>query len=86
MHYFDGYMQPMLLSQLPKSKRARITAIASDESMKQKIIEMGLSEGLEVSVLHEGPFGRDPIAVLVEGHIVAMRRAEASTITVEQIA
>jgi ferrous iron transport protein A len=53
--------------------------------MKQKILEMGLCEGLEVSILNEGPFGRDPIAVLVEGHIVAMRRAEAATITVEPI-
>ncbi|MFZ4124970.1 MAG: FeoA family protein [Rickettsiales bacterium] len=73
----------ILLTQLPKSTRARITAIASDESMKQKIIEMGLSEGLEVTLLHEGPFGRDPIAVLVEGHVVAMRRSEAETVTVE---
>ncbi|MBN8542767.1 MAG: ferrous iron transport protein A [Alphaproteobacteria bacterium] len=71
------------LTQLKKSIRARITAIASDESMKQKIIEMGLCEGLEVTLLHEGPFGRDPIAVLVEGHVVAMRRSEAATVTVE---
>lgn len=77
-------MTPSLnLSELLKSQRARITAIATDESMKQKLIEMGLSEGLEVSVLHEGPFGRDPIAVLVEGHVVAMRRSEAASISVE---
>lgn len=74
---------PLLLSQLEKEQRARITAIATDESMKQKLIEMGLSEGLEVSVLHEGPFGRDPIAVLIEGHVVAMRRSEAANISVE---
>lgn len=78
-------MSALPLSQLPKHQTARITQIATDESMKQKLIEMGLSEGLEVRVLHEGPFGRDPIAVLVEGHVVAMRRKEADSVSVETL-
>lgn len=76
-------MSKITLNQLAKSQTARITHLTNEEGLKQRLIEMGLCEGLEVKLLHEGPFGRDPLAVLIEGHIVAMRRAEAAKVEVE---
>ena len=48
--------------------------------MERRLIEMGFVEGAEVSVLHEGLFGRDPIAVRVGSTTVALRRREAMSI------
>jgi ferrous iron transport protein A len=45
-------------------------------------IELGFTEGASVEILHEGIFGRDPIAVRVNGATVALRRREAMAILV----
>ncbi|ANT60975.1 iron transporter FeoA [Salipiger sp. CCB-MM3] len=56
--------------------------LAPDE-MERRLIEMGFIEGVEVSVIHEGPFGRDPIAVRVGAATVALRRRDAMAILTE---
>lgn len=43
---------------------------------------MGFVEGASVEILHEGVFGRDPIAVRVDNATVAIRRREAMAILV----
>ncbi|WP_420962698.1 FeoA family protein [Brucella sp. IR073] len=52
----------------------------SPEEIERRLLELGFSEGAEVSVLHEGPVARDPIAVRVGGVVVALRRQEAMAI------
>lgn len=48
--------------------------------IERRLIELGFVEGAQVHVLHEGLFGRDPIAVRVNGSTVALRRREAMAI------
>jgi ferrous iron transport protein A len=70
--------------------RGRIDAIAADDAMsslapgelERRLLELGFTEGAEVEILHEGFFGRDPIAVRVNGATVALRRREAMAILV----
>lgn len=50
--------------------------------LERRLIELGFTEGAEVEVLHEGLFGRDPIAVRVNDATVAIRRREAMAIFV----
>jgi len=50
--------------------------------LEQRLLELGFVEGAEVEVLHEGPLGRDPIAVRVNDTTVALRRREAMAIIV----
>lgn len=50
--------------------------------MERRLIELGFVEGAKVTILHEGLFGRDPIAVRVGGATVALRRREAMAILV----
>lgn len=50
--------------------------------MERRLIELGFIEGARVTILHEGLFGRDPIAVRVNGTTVALRRREAMAILV----
>ena len=56
--------------------------LAADE-MERRLIEMGFLEGAEVEVMHEGPFGRDPIAIRVGRATVALRRRDAMAILTE---
>lgn len=48
--------------------------------IERRLLELGFLEGAEVSILHEGLIGRDPIAVRVNGSTVALRRSEAMAI------
>ena len=50
--------------------------------LESRLIELGFIEGAHVEILHEGPFGRDPIAVRVNNATVALRRREAMAIFV----
>jgi len=47
---------------------------------EQRLLEMGFVEGARVEIRHQGPLGRDPIAVKVNNAMVAVRRAEACAI------
>ena len=50
--------------------------------LESRLLELGFVEGAEISVLHEGPFGRDPMAVRVNNTTIALRRREAMAILV----
>jgi ferrous iron transport protein A len=50
--------------------------------IESRLIELGFVEGAEIKILHEGPIGRDPIAVRINGTTIALRRREAMAILV----
>lgn len=50
--------------------------------LERRLIEMGLVEGARIEVLHEGFPRRDPIAVRVGDHTIALRRSEANAVRV----
>ncbi len=45
-----------------------------------------MEEGQEVALMHEGPVGRDPLAIRMNDRIIALRRRDASHIHVQPIA
>ena len=47
------------------------------KELESRLIELGFIEGAYVEVLHEGPFGHDPIAVRINNATIALRRREA---------
>ncbi|CAN5596281.1 FeoA family protein [soil metagenome] len=51
--------------------------------LERRLLEMGFVEGALIEVLHEGLFGRDPIAVRIDDMRVALRRREAAAVTVQ---
>lgn len=55
----------------------------SNEEMVDRLREIGFAEGLTIELLHESPFGKDPIAVRVGDMTVALRRAQARLIKVK---
>lgn len=50
--------------------------------LERRLLELGFVEGARIELLHEGLFGRDPIAMKVDGVRVALRRHEAASLTV----
>ena len=75
----------MRLGELRKGDKARIVKVGSSDlacEMTARLLEMGLLEGSCVEVLHEAPFGGDPVAVRVRGALIALRRCEANMIEV----
>lgn len=76
-------MSAIPLSTLPRGQMARIHDIAADDHLARKLLEMGVMEGLDVCILHRGPLGGDPLAIRLNDRIIALRRRDASHITVE---
>ena len=50
--------------------------------LERRLLELGFVEGAKIELLHEGLFGRDPIAMKVDDMRVALRRQEAASLTV----
>lgn len=76
----------MKLSELRRGEVARIQHFEADDNLTRKLLELGLTEGLELRMSHTGPFGRDPIAIEVHDRCIALRRRDAAHVTVEKIA
>ena len=65
--------------------RAAASGGLAAEEIERRLLELGFVEGARVEILHEGLFGRDPIAVRVDSATIALRRREASAILVEPL-
>lgn len=50
--------------------------------LERRLLELGFVEGARIELLHEGLFGRDPIALKVDDMRVALRRHEAASLVV----
>ncbi len=61
-----------------------IKALIGPEPLLKRLMDLGVIEGEQVFVLHEAPFGKDPIAVQVRGTLLALRRVEASAVIVQK--
>lgn len=56
-----------------------------DESeLKQRMMTMGLIPGTKVKILRSAPLG-DPIAIGVRSYNLALRRADAEKVQVQQV-
>lgn len=50
--------------------------------LERRLLELGFVEGARIELLHEGLFGRDPIAMKLDEMRVALRRHEAASLTI----
>lgn len=70
------------LSDLPRGQKAVITGIDEGNEIYLRLHEMGFDEGINIEVIQIGPFGGDPLAVNVDGVVIALRRSEAAKVRV----
>ena len=55
-----------------------------DSALKERLMTMGLIPGTKVQILRSAPLG-DPIAIRVRSYNLAIRKAAAEKIAVEQV-
>lgn len=75
----------MKLSELAIGKDAFITSVETrDITLRKHILEMGLTPGVEVSMLKTAPLG-DPLEILVRGYNLTIRKSEAENINISDV-
>jgi Fe2+ transport system protein FeoA len=55
-----------------------------DDAMALRLMELGFIKNSQVYVIHEAPFTHDPIAVVVRGKKIAVRRSDAALVLVSE--
>ena len=60
----------------------RVVKIHGEGAIKRRIMDMGLTKGVEVYIRKVAPLG-DPIEVTVRGYELSLRKDEAEAIEVE---
>lgn len=71
----------MTLDTIPRNVTARVSAVETTGAHGLRLMEMGVIPGAFVRVVKSAPLG-DPIQVCVRNYHLALRRAEAQSITV----
>ena len=61
---------------------AIVRKLSGEGALKRRIMDMGVTKGVEIFVRKVAPFG-DPIEVTVRGYELSLRKAEAENILVE---
>ncbi len=60
----------------------KVVRLHGEGAVKRRIMDMGLTRGVEVYVRKVAPLG-DPVEVTVRGYELSLRRADAEMIEVE---
>ena len=60
----------------------KVVKLHGEGAVKRRIMDMGLTKGVEVYVRKVAPLG-DPIELTVRGYELSIRKADAETVEVE---
>ncbi len=72
----------MTLAELNRiGQRATILDISGDDAIAMRLMEMGLTDGEEISVVGFAPLG-DPVEYAVRGYRLSLRKSEAKRVSV----
>ncbi|MBC8580966.1 MULTISPECIES: FeoA family protein [Zhenhengia] len=72
------------LKKVPCGQSAIVRKIDVQGSLKRRIMDMGITKGVEVTVKKVAPLG-DPIEISVRGYSLSLRKVDAESILVDQI-
>lgn len=67
------------LKNVRTGKSGVVAQVTGHGALRQRILDMGLTKGTEVTVRKVAPLG-DPIEVTVRGYELSLRKAEAACI------
>lgn len=62
----------------------RVVKLHGEGAVKRRIMDMGLTKGVEVQIRKAAPLG-DPIEVTVRGYELSLRKADAEMIEIEAV-
>ena len=72
----------MTLKEVKPGTTVKVVKISGEGAIKRRIMDMGLTKGVEVFVRKVAPLG-DPVEVTVRGYELSVRKADAELIEVE---
>lgn len=70
------------LKEVQCGKIVKVTRLTGEGPVKRRIMDMGITKGVEVFVRKVAPLG-DPVEVTVRGYELSLRKADAEMILVE---
>ncbi len=73
-----------VLSETSRGERVRVVQIVGDDSLSMRLMEMGLTPGVDVVLLGAAPLG-DPLEFEVRNYRLSLRRVEADRVVVERL-
>ena len=72
----------MTLKEVKPGATVKVVKISGEGAIKRRIMEMGLTKGIEVFVRKVAPLG-DPVEVTVRDYELSLRKADAELVEVE---
>jgi ferrous iron transport protein A len=72
------------LSTLTPGQSGTVCGFVAIDSAAERLMQMGVIEGVEVEVLRHAPAG-DPIEIRVMGYALSLRNAEAANVLIDPI-
>jgi len=70
------------LKQIPIGASARVVKLHGEGAIKRRIMDMGITKGVQVHVRKVAPLG-DPLEIHVRGYELSLRKEDAEMIEVE---
>ena len=70
------------LKQIKIGETAKVVKLHGEGAVRRRIMDMGLTKGVEVYVRKVAPLG-DPIEITVRGYELSLRRCDADMVEVE---
>ena len=70
------------LRDVPIGKSVHVVKIHGEGPIKRRLMDMGLTRGIEVRIRKVAPLG-DPIEVTLRGYELSIRKADAAMVEVE---
>ena len=70
------------LRNVPVGGTAKVVKIHGEGAVKRRIMDMGITKGVEIYVRKVAPLG-DPIEITVREYELSLRKADAESIEVE---
>ena len=70
------------IREVPVGGTAKVVKIHGEGAVKRRIMDMGITRGVEIYVRKVAPLG-DPIEITVRGYELSLRKADAESIEVE---
>lgn len=71
-----------LLAELPLGMRARVAKVLGVDEISVRLMEMGLTPGVELQLVGTAPLG-DPLELELRGYRLSIRRSEAARVEIE---
>jgi ferrous iron transport protein A len=70
-----------LLAELSVGRSGRVTHVDGSDDISLRLMEMGLTPGVEVAVVGVAPWG-GPLELEVRGYHLSLRRSEAARVAI----